>query len=377
MPWLGIPASAPSEFRIFRAGVNDSDYGPIMFDEAAATTVMTANAEKGNPLFFDWNHGMAVPKEVRTREQGASAGRFKLAVRDGELWAVECEWNEAGAASIARREYELFSPFFAWNADADGVIRPTQVLNCALVNMAGLDHLVPIAAEAKQNGDATMNEAEIRALQERANKAEAELVALRGKNGVMALAAVVGVSDEAEVKTAVTALVKVRTDLLALTAKTDIPSALGVIDGWKSSHLEVVGLKARDQERETIALEGEFTALLDKAVKEHRVYPAELVAFKEDRLAPYGGKVTKECVARLSAHLPTITPRAKSPGAGPREAEGADPATAGELTLSAADVAFLAPYGITEDTAKKAIANTNRYRAHRREMYGSSPGKDA
>ena len=378
MPWLGIPATPPKEITLLKAGVNESDYGPITFDEKAAEMVLAADKAKGNPLYFDINHGMAVPKEQRTREQGEAAGSFKLAVRDGNLVAIDCEWNGAGAKSINERLYNLFSPFFAWESDENGVVRPTQVLNCALVNMAGLDHIEPIAAEADLKGDVTMNEAEIKALQDRVAKAEAEVVTLRGKTGVMALAAIVGVSDEAEVKGTVTALVKVRTDVLALTAQTEPAAALGVLKAWKKSHDDVGALTARETERETVALEAEFKGLLDKGVKELRIdaAPASVEKVRKFALAGYGGKVTKEAVAEFAAYLPTLHAKgvAAGGGGGPTQRKGGNE----PLALSADQIEMLEKYRIPKEFGERALKQKERFIAHKaKELEGSEDGASA
>ncbi len=304
----------PTEFRIFRAGVNESDYGPITFDAKAADMVLAADREKGNPLYFDWNHGMA--QKGASRAQGAAAGTFQLAVRptaDGpELWAVACGWTDEGAEDIAKRRYNLFSPAFLFARDERGVTRPTQLINCALVNLAGLDHLQPIAASADLEGEETMNEAEIQALKSRAEKAEAELATLKAQqaSGGMMLGAALGlgtnVSEEGRIEAA-KSLAKTRGDVLALTGQATESAALGVLTAWKGSHERVAALSAEVETRAQADRETRFTATLDQALTETKISQAEK-PFWEGQCKE-GGKVTEKGLALLSAYVATAQPR--------------------------------------------------------------------
>lgn len=348
---------APSEFRLFRAGSNDSDYGPITFDDKAAADVMAAQQKKGNPLFFDWNHGMMVPKEQRTREQGASAGRFELAVRDGELWAVNCQWNEKGAAAVAAREYELFSPAFAVDEE-DGVQRPTQVLNCALVNLAGLDHLEPIAAGAALEPGDVMTEAEIQKLRADLEAASAKVVTLEAKNagrGILALSAVLGlgadVTDEARVA-AVSELVKVRKDVLALAGATVVTDAIVTLTAWKDSHGKVAALTEKETARETLALQAEFDGIVAGAVKDLKVGGGTVTdEFKANELARMGGKLTAAGVEGTKKLVAMMHAKGNPVGAGP-----VAPKTGEQTVITAEQKALLALHGHKVETAERALA---------------------
>jgi hypothetical protein len=373
----------PSEFRLFRSGINESDYGPILFDELAAQMVMEAQEEKGNPLYFDCNHGML--REDPSEEDAKSYGEFALEVRpvEGgvELWAKDCMWNEDGYRLVQKRLYNLFSPAFSPARDSDGVVRPGKFINCALVNRAGLDHIKPLAAAARNPEDTTMTDQEIKALKDQLTAAQAEVVALKAKDttrGVLMIGAVLGLAaaatDDDRVD-AVKSLVRVRDELIALSGKSTVAEAIGLIKGWKESHAEVGQLRTRETERETVALAAEFDALVKKGVDEFRIWPAEVDGVKKLALAGYGGKATKEAIAEFAAYLPTRPVQKAGGGEGPkqpkRETAGSSPEPL-KMSAKAAEICGL--LNIPQETRDRAMANLNKARERRHaEAHGTEP----
>lgn len=274
----------PTEFRIFRVGVNESDFGPVLFDAISAALTMESRKDKGNPLYFDLNHGMLRPNP--TKEDAKSYGEFDLDVRAGELWAVNCRWTEEGAALIAKREYNLFSPAFQWFDDEAGQRRPYEVINCALVNLAGLNDIRPLAAGASltNEGDGTMNETELKALLDAAKATIAtqtnEIASLKAKDvsrGTLALAAALGVAGTAtgeELAAAAATVVRDRAELLKLAGVDTVPSAIGVMRAWHESHGRVAALSAEVEGAKATDRTARFTALLDRAVTDKLITPA-------------------------------------------------------------------------------------------------------
>lgn len=358
----------PSEIRIFAAGVNPSDYGPITFDAKAAEAVMEAQKRKNNPLFIDWNHGHAVPKEKRTREQGESAGEFALEVRDGELWAKGIQWTEAGADSVGKRKYNLFSPWFAFERDErDDVTRPTCLMNFALVNRAGLDNLQRIAAEAATGRDDDMKtaeqiQAELDKATQRTVALEAEVATLKAKDstrGTLALGAVLGLAADAtdEVRvSAVRGLVKVREDVLALTAKTSDAEAIGVLRAWKGNADEVATIRAEAAAKTALALTAEFDGIVETAVKDLKVDVAKKADFRANELARMGGTVTAEGVAQVKTLVAFMNPKGNATGRGPTA-----PASAGPQEITAEQKNLLTLHGIKVESAERAIATEALY----------------
>lgn len=355
----------PAEFRIFRAGANPSDYGDIVFDEKAAEMVMAEYERKGNPLFFDWNHGHDLPKDKRTRESGASAGEFKLEVRAGELWATGCEWTADAYEDLEKRRYNLFSPTFPVD-DTDGVIRPCGLMGIAILNRAGLDHLDRIAAGAADTNDerdddmktAEQIQAELDTEKKKVLALEGEVATLKSKGGVLALAAIVGVSAEAEVGPAVTALVKVRRDVLALAGVDSADDAIVTLRAWKDSHGKVAGLVAAEEKRAQLALEAAFDEIVEQGVKELKIGGGEVTAsWKAAQLEAMGGKLTDVGVAATKKLVAMMAPMGKAPGTGPKQPSLAK--EPGELTEK--QKAFLALHGVKEETALAAIAAEKKH----------------
>jgi phage I-like protein len=348
----------PSEFRVFRAGPNPSDYGEIIFDAKAAEMVMGEVARKGNPLFFDWNHGSELPKAQKTRENAAAAGQFKPFIRDGELW-VSCEWNADGFEDVKKRRYNLFSPTFPYD-DTDGVIRPCGLSSIALLNRAGLDHIDRIAAGAASTdheGDHAMNEAEIKKLQDDLRAANERIVSLEAKDrtrGVLALGAILGLgsaaTDEERVE-AVKGIVLFREKALSLSGAKTADEALVVITAWKDSHGKVAELAAKEEARASLALQADFDAIVAGAVKELKIDVAKAEEFKANELARMGGKLTAAGIDGTKKLVALMHAKGNPVGAGPRE-----PKRGEKPVISAEQKQLLELHGFKVETAEKALA---------------------
>ncbi len=131
----------PSEFRIFRFGVNHSEKGDFLFDDLAAESVMAEYRAHGKPMLLDYGHGTTL--EAPTPEQAISAGQFIPEVRSDGLWASAIKWTARASAFLAALEYRLFSPFFEHDS-ATG--RITRLINVALTNLPALDNIEPLVA---------------------------------------------------------------------------------------------------------------------------------------------------------------------------------------------------------------------------------------
>ncbi len=143
-----LEGTAPTEFRIFRAGVNESTKGSVTFDAKAAKAVMAAWKDYGNDLPVDYGHAMVQGLAVDPALAGKAAGWFDLEVRDGELWAVNVRWTDAAATALEAKEYRYFSP--AFYTDEEG--RVIEIVNVALTNLPAtkdLDALVAASREAR------------------------------------------------------------------------------------------------------------------------------------------------------------------------------------------------------------------------------------
>lgn len=338
----------PAEFQIFAAGVNESDYGPITFDDIAAAMVMQNQEEKGNPLFFDFNHGMTV--QYATAEQGKSGGTFDIAVRGGALLATDCQFTEEAFDRIAKREYNLFSPWFRTLTDDAGVCRPLQLLNVALLNLAGLNGLQPLAAGARlETGDQNMNPIKCMAcgnpIPGMSGEGEAACGGcFRGAQKMSAVdfpqvqatiranALALGIkpgADHSEQPALVTGLMSLRRDLHKATGQDSDAGAIGVIEGWKEKSAQAEGVIAAAAKTAADALTTELGVVLDDGVKAGKVSPAQREIFEAAALAKGGGKASKEGILYLRAKLDTLPKLVSTEATGQKKDPVQIPAVAG------------------------------------------------
>ncbi len=119
----------PSEFRLFKAGANHTTKGVFLFDTKAAELVMAAAEAWGVDYAIDLEH-LALDSDARAFDPDAR-GWFSLAVRNGELWAVNVRWTPDGARRLSEKTQRYISPAFA----VDEENRVIEIVNVALVAM--------------------------------------------------------------------------------------------------------------------------------------------------------------------------------------------------------------------------------------------------
>jgi hypothetical protein len=142
---IGVEADAPlpTEFRLLRAGLNLSRHNPIVFDAAAAARVMSETSVWGVDLMIDLEHDSLDPRARVARNNAADAmGWFRLAVRDGELWAVGVTWTPEGERRLRDRLQRYIS--IACKREKDG--SPSWVVNVALCSMPAMHDAPPLVA---------------------------------------------------------------------------------------------------------------------------------------------------------------------------------------------------------------------------------------
>ena len=133
----------PSEFRIFRAGWNDTEKGSVLFDAEAANSVMASAAKWGVDFMIDLEHQAvtsATPPEPTARD---ARGWFRVELRAGELWAVNVKWTEDGAARLLSKRQRYISPAFSYDPETSRVL---SLLNVAIVAMPATHEAQPLMA---------------------------------------------------------------------------------------------------------------------------------------------------------------------------------------------------------------------------------------
>ena len=141
----GVAGTAPpTEFRIFKVGENPTTKGVFLFDAAAAQAVMAAYQAQGVDYMIDLEHqALGDPNRADSAD---ARGWFKLELRNGELWAVDCKWTPDGARRLAEKTQRYTSPAFL--ADESG--RVVELINVALVAMPATHGAAPLVAAAKR-----------------------------------------------------------------------------------------------------------------------------------------------------------------------------------------------------------------------------------
>lgn len=145
-------APLPAEFRIFKAGLNTSTQGSVLFDAKAAAATMAAYRRHGVEIMIDLNHSAFDDAARAARADAADAmGWCGLAVRSGELWAVDVRWTDEGAARLRERKQRFVSPLFLADAKTK---RVCQVVNIALTAIPATDHAYELIAADAASGAA-------------------------------------------------------------------------------------------------------------------------------------------------------------------------------------------------------------------------------
>jgi phage I-like protein len=329
---LGVkPGSGPpTEFRIFAKGTfrslnEDTGRADYQFTDASAKSVIAKAVKKGTDFFIDYEH-----QSVNTQGRAPAAAYFKLALRNGELWAVDIEWTATGAADLTSGtdangkrtppHYRYFSPVFTYDTKT-GII--SELINLALTNMPATRDMQPIAASyrprpplgtlsqhrripssfvahragekaptnmAKNSGAARATDAAFATLTSAHETATASLTAsnlalsssnddLRAKLSEANSAAAISnatIKAKDEVIAALTAQAK---DVAAIVGKDNLAEAKGAFAALKAEIGKVAELSEKLAKIEVEAKTAKLTQMIDKAMAEGKILPAEKDAF--------------------------------------------------------------------------------------------------
>lgn len=135
----------PTEFRLFKAGWNETENGNVLFDEQSAESTISAFGTHGVDVPIDLEHLSVDPEgisgDARNFDPDAR-GWAKLELRNGELWAVNVTWGPDGARRLHERTQRYVSPAFL--TDSDG--RVTKIHNIALTASPATREAMPLVA---------------------------------------------------------------------------------------------------------------------------------------------------------------------------------------------------------------------------------------
>jgi len=301
--------TAPTEIRLFHAGLNHTSKGDFLFDDVAAQLVMEAYAARNHsvPLMGDYEHqSLATPP----MEAPASATQWVPEIRRDanggpECWATQIQWADRARERLESGEYRLYSPAFV--PDESG--RIAALINFALTNLPASYEIAPLvaASETAPTKDKDMEE-ELKALREKLSQAEKEREELKGKcEGMSALCLKkTGKSfddwakEESSEHEGDKELKALRSHVIATTGKASVTEAMGAVSLMATQAAELVALKAEIAASKAAAEETEFTTLCDSSVKEGKLPPA----MKDSFVALKKELGTTKALSALKAFMP-------------------------------------------------------------------------
>jgi phage I-like protein len=191
----------PTEFRIFRAGLNETRKGKFIFDADGARAVMANYAAHDTDGMIDLEH-LSLDPESKSYDPDAR-GWCRLELRNGELWAVGVTWTDDGAARLSQKRQRYISPTFDFDPESRRVI---EIHNLALTAMPATDAPQALVAASNRRismaADGSAEEASAGGLESIAKVlglgADASLVDLLAKIGELktAMASDSGADDE-------------------------------------------------------------------------------------------------------------------------------------------------------------------------------------
>ena len=103
---------APARFLLVRDGDMDWEGEDLIFDKAAAETIIAAFEERGNQLPIDYHHHTLDAEKTDSEAEAPAAGWIRgLEWVDGEgLYATGVEWTDKARGQIEAREFKYYSP---------------------------------------------------------------------------------------------------------------------------------------------------------------------------------------------------------------------------------------------------------------------------
>lgn len=316
----------PTAIRLLDKGLNKTTKGDLIFDDSSASSVATLAADYGNDFHFDYEH--AGFDETNTApDKTIAAGWYSLEVKPDGLWAVNIDWTPRGYKYLKDKEYKYFSPTLMKNRKTGVVV---EYLNTALTNFPARKNLTPLVLSrgAEQQGAADYRtetysialdelitslagqlaslfpdcwivevyndqivfrysrrfwsvfytiENDLPRLTTDAVEVEKVYVPKTGGTIMKTVLTALGLNTTASEDQATdraSALSAFEREVLALTGKTTIAEATGVLAAYKNANEQVVTLTARvntlEGEKQTAAL----NALIQRGVDEKKLTPA-------------------------------------------------------------------------------------------------------
>jgi phage I-like protein len=144
---LGADGKPPSEFRIFKAGLNETSKGPFLCDAVGLSAVLDQFQREGVDLMIDLEHdSLDEEKRAQRSDAGDARGWCKLAARNGELWAVNVTWTPDGAERLTSKKQRYISPVAGREKETNRLV---SIFNLALCAVPATYGAAPLVAASK------------------------------------------------------------------------------------------------------------------------------------------------------------------------------------------------------------------------------------
>jgi len=281
-----LDGEPPQEWLLFPFGEirmrwADGHEDSVVFDEAAARSVLEHYKRRGHDLALDYNHAHAAPI-VDDRAKRA-AGSFELELRSDGLWMVNIRWTDDAAGYIRRREYRYLSPWL--NVDTR-TRRVVELRNVALTPDPATLGALPLVADATHAPP----------------EAGGEDSSVNVDPTVIGLAAS---ATPTEVQLRAAALHNFEGAVLEELKASSRDDAIGRLKALTAKAEQADQLKEQVEQLQAAAEEREREALIQQALADRKLTPAQAAEGAWARTAPL------ESLRSFLASAPTVIPSAE------------------------------------------------------------------
>ena len=147
----------PTEFRLFKFGVNKTEKGDFIFDKAAAKSVMAARQEWGVDVMLDLEHqSLEVPPGAADPTARDARGWAKLELRADGLYCVGVSWTPDGATRLRNKTQRYVSPAFEDDPETGRILR---LINVAITSLPATHNTPALVAASSRRRAKPKNQA--------------------------------------------------------------------------------------------------------------------------------------------------------------------------------------------------------------------------
>lgn len=140
------PGKAPTAFLIWPSGEVNTDLGVFQFTDRSAALLMADQAARNVKFAFDLDH-LSMRSDLPEHARRA-VGWHRIEIRDGALWATECEWAPHVREGLEAKppSWRYYSPVFNFDPETREILR---YMSCALTNSPATHGATDLALAAR------------------------------------------------------------------------------------------------------------------------------------------------------------------------------------------------------------------------------------